>query len=461
MDFKNILTLKFTAIIAWILLAFSLVLYIFSKSYFQNNFENNLKNESVNIVNTLLDSNEVDENFIRTFFKFRINNLSNQTILLINDKHEIQFGNDILNSELKLKLLNDLAKKESSFILKNDTVFLAFKYQYKNINFQIITSSIDIDGLSKIKYIKISLVSFFLLSLSITLILGKYFAKHTLLPIKNIITEVEQFTEVNLNERLKTGNGKDEIALLAITFNQLLDRLENSFRLQKSFVSNASHEFRTPLTVMKGQIEVLLLQPRTNEIYLNTFKSLLEDINNQIDLINGLSNLANANARFPNIPSTPVSIIELLDECVSELYKNKNYKVILNIEELQDDENTMLISGDHALLRSALMNVMDNACKFNTTPSCQVNLVCNSEFMVITVVDQGLGINNDDLANIFESFYRSNNTRHIQGHGIGLSLVKKIVEYYKGKIMVSSELGKGTIMSIFFPNINVKSDLVL
>lgn len=461
MDFKNFLTIKFTAIIAWLLLAFSLILYIFSISYFQKEFKKNLKTVSINIVNTLLDSNEADVDFIRNVFKFKINNLSNQTILLFNDKQEIQFGNDNINSDLKLKLLKDLFKKESSYILKNDTVFFAFNYQYKNINYQIITLAIDIDGFSKIRFIKISLVSFFLLCFSITIILGKYFTKQTLVPIRKIITEVEQFTEVNLNERLKTGNGKDEISLLAITFNQLLDRLENSFRLQKSFVSNASHEFRTPLTVMKGQIEVLLLQPRTNETYLSTFKSLLDDINNQIDLINGLSNLANANARFPNIPSTPVSIIELLDECVSELFKNKKYKVVLNIEDLQDDENTMLIRGDQALLRSALMNVMDNACKFNTTPSCQVNLACNSEFIEITVIDQGLGINNDDLANIFESFYRSNNTRHIQGHGIGLSLVKKIVEYYKGKIIVSSEVGKGTIMSIFFPNINAKSDLKL
>ncbi len=294
--------------------------------------------------------------------------------------------------------------------------------------------------------------------MAFTYFMGLYFAKQTLLPIKNIIEQVEKFNEVNLNERLKIRNEKDEISLLATTFNQLLDRLENSFILQKSFVSNASHEFRTPLTVMKGQIEVLLLQPRSNEIYLNTYISLLEDINNQINLINGLGDLANANAMFPNVVNSKIPIIDLLDDCSSELNKNKKYKVILTIEELHDDENTMYLNGNYALLKSAFINVMDNACKFSNTLSCQVNLICNSDFMTITVVDQGLGINKIDLVNIFESFYRSNNTRHIQGHGIGLSLVKKIVEYYNGKITVTSEIGKGTKMSIYLPNVNAQNE---
>jgi len=118
----------------------------------------------------------------------------------------------------------------------------------------------------------------------------------------------------------------------------------------------------------------------------------------------------------------------------------------------------MYLNGNYALLKSAFLNIMDNGCKFSNTLSCQVNLVCNRDFMIIKVVDQGLGINKEDLAYIFESFYRSNNTRHIQGYGIGLSLVKKIIEFYNGKITVTSELGKGTQMSIYLPNVNVLNE---
>ena len=456
MDFKNILTLKLTGIIGLILIVFSLFLFKFSKSYFEKSFENNLKNTSINIVNDLLELYKIDDQITskknETFKSFSPN------ILVINDSNEALIEYAKITDEIKLNLLNEISNKESYTISKGDTVYLAFKHQYKNRSFKIISSSINLNGLLYFKIIKVSLLIFVIISMAFTYFTGIYFAKQTLLPIKNIIKQVEKFNEVNLNERLKSRNGKDEISLLTTTFNQLLDRLENSFILQKSFVSNASHEFRTPLTVMKGQIEVLLLQPRSNEIYLNTYISLLEDINNQINLINGLGDLANANAMFPNIVNSKIPIIDLLDDCVGELHKNKNYKVVLTIEELQDDESTMYLNGNYALLKSAFINVMDNACKFSNNLTCQVNLICNLDFMSITVIDQGLGINKVDLANIFESFYRSNNTRHIQGHGIGLSLVKKIVEFYQGKITVTSEIGKGTKMSIYLPNIKAQNE---
>jgi signal transduction histidine kinase len=456
MNFKNKLALKLTVIVGLLLLILSIDLYTLSKSYLLNNYEQTLKNSTINFVNVLLDYNKLDEKL--TDNKKKKFDVYNPKILVLNKSNETVFEDNTITNEIKNNLLNEISNKESSSILKGDTLYLAFNYSFKNKSYKIITSYIHINGMLNIEILKIGLIIFVIICMAFTYFMGLYFAKQTLLPIKNIIEQVEKFNEVNLNERLKTRNRKDEISLLATTFNQLLDRLENSFILQKSFVSNASHEFRTPLTVMKGQIEVLLLQPRSNEIYLNTYISLLEDINNQISLINGLGDLANANAMFPNIVNSKIPIIDLLDDCVSELNKNKKYKIVLTIDELQDDENTMLINGNYALLKSAFINVMDNACKFSNTLSCQVNIICNSEFMTITVVDQGFGINKIDLVNIFESFYRSNNTRHIQGHGIGLSLVKKIVEYYHGKITVTSEIGKGTKMSIYLPNVNAQNE---
>lgn len=453
MSFKKIFDLKLTGIISLILITISLVIFTISKSHIEKTFENSLKNTSIYIVNILLDSSKFDKNFTN-----KILNIYNPQILVLNEENEKLFEENNFTNEIKSNLLIEISNKESYKILKGDTLYLAFNYILKNKTYKIITSSININGLESLKILKLCLLIFIIFRLTFTYYTGKYFAKKTLLPIKNIIKQVENLNEINLNERLEIRDGKDEVALLAITFNQLLDRLENSFKLQKSFVSNASHEFRTPLTVMKGQIEVLLLKPRTNEIYLNTFISLLEDINNQINLIIGLGDLANANAMFPNIVNSEIPIIELLDECVSEIYKNKKYKVELTIEELQDDENTMYLNGNYALLKSAFLNIMDNGCKFSNTLSCQVNLVCNPDFMIIKVVDQGLGINKEDLAYIFESFYRSNNTRHIQGYGIGLSLVKKIIEFYNGKITVTSELGKGTQMSIYLPNVNVLNE---
>lgn len=456
MDFKNIQTLKLTGILGLLLIIFSLIFFMISKSYIDKNFEKTLKINSENIISVLLESNKLNDKYINN--NIEILDIYNPNIIVLNEANVTLFEENKVASEIKTNLINEISNKESWSIIKGETLYLAYNYSLQNKNYKIITSSININKELNLQILKIGLLIFVIISMAFAYLISIYSAKHTLLPIKNIIKQVEKFNEKNLNERLEAKKGKDEIALLANKFNQLLDRLENSFKLQKSFVSNASHEFRTPLTVMKGQIEVLLLQPRSNEIYLNTYVSLLDDINNQINLINGLGDLANANAMFPNIINSEIPIIDLLDDCVGELYKNKKYKVVLTIEELQEDEKTMFLKGNYALLKSAFINVMDNACKFSNTQSCQVNLDCKPDFMTITVVDQGMGINKNDLVNIFESFYRSNNTRHIQGHGIGLSLVKKIVEFYQGKITVTSEIGKGTKMSIFFPNVNAKEN---
>ncbi len=455
MNIKNLLLIKFSTITVFILLVFSLIILHFSNSFRVKEFNEKLKHYSEKIVENIADSNV---QIVQHLFKQHLNIFHNQHIIVFNNSNKIIFESKKFNTEICQDLIAQLNIKSSAQCNNNDTIYIAFHKVYKNNNFTIITSAIDEEGNIYIKSIKLSVLILLVFSLIITFLFGNYFVNQALNPINKVVNQVDKISENNLFERLEIGSNIDEIANLCITFNEMLDRLENSFKLQKSFVSNASHEFRTPLTAMKGQIEVLLLQPRSNEIYLNTYNSLLEDINNQINLINGLGDLANANALFPNVVNSKIPIIDLLDDCVSELYKNKKYKVELTIDELPDNENTMYINGNYALLKSAVINVMDNACKFSNTLSCQVNLICNIDFMTITVVDQGTGINKNDIVNIFESFYRSNNTRHIQGHGIGLSLVKKIVEYYHGKITVASELGKGTKMSIYLPNLDTQNE---
>jgi signal transduction histidine kinase len=450
---KNLLALKFTAIIAAVLLIFSLFVYEFLNSFRNHEFAQNLKASSENLAYIILDSNEVNFRFIKSTVDHNIKVNPKQILVVLENENKVYFTVKSLNKEVIKYLIDNLVTKNEFSFIKNDTTFVAFNYDINKTKYKIIASGVDDKGNTKMGFLKFSLIGLFLVSIILTALLGRVFATQALMPVNKVIGQVDKISESNLFERLDIGNGKDEIAQLAITFNQMLDRLENSFKLQKTFVSNASHEFRTPLTVMKGQIEVLLLQPRTSGTYIKTFESLLDDINNQIELINGLSNLANANANFPNISLSKVYIIDLLAECVSELMRSKKYNAVLNFEDFPDNENTLYLKGNHALLRSALMNVMDNACKFNKTPNCQVIFKCNNEYMVITVIDTGLGISKDDINHVFESFYRSNNIRHIQGHGIGLSLVKKIIDLHHGKITITSELGKGTKMSIYLPNI--------
>lgn len=460
MNIKNILALKFTAIIAIILLVFSVFVYQFSKSLRENEFNERLKTQTEKLASTLLDSSNIDLNFVLETFKYDLNLFPNQSLIIKDQYDNFYFNKSHINEATVNTIFNELKGKKEFNMINSDTDYVGFNLTVGNTNYQVITSGFDELGQSKLNFLLLFLLSLFFGSLIITAFLGRTFASQALLPIINVINQVEKISENNLYERVSVGPSKDEIAQLAITFNQMLERLDDSFKLQKTFVSNASHEFRTPLTVMKGQIEVLLLQPRSNDIYIKTFLSLIDDINNQIQLINGLSDLAKANANFPNTSFGNVSVIELLDECSSELTRTKRHKIVVNIDDLPDDEYAHIIRGNAALLKSAIMNVMDNACKFSEDKSCQVTLNCSHEVIKLDIIDQGVGISEDDLKHVFEPFYRSNNIRHINGYGIGLSLVKKIVEWHFGKIKVNSKLGEGTHLSILLPSLRSNANLI-
>jgi signal transduction histidine kinase len=179
---------------------------------------------------------------------------------------------------------------------------------------------------------------------------------------------------------------------------------------------------------------------------------LIEDINNQIELINGLSDLARANADFPNTKLQNISSIELIIEAIEELKKNKpDFLINFKLNEIPDEEDLLSIKGNNALLKSAIINLMDNACKFSDKHSCDVSLSFVDNLVRFNIDDNGIGISEDDLKHIFEPFYRSNNTRKISGHGIGLSLVNKIIQLHQGQIKVESKLDVGTKIIVDFP----------
>src|SRR5262249_28595632 len=141
-------------------------------------------------------------------------------------------------------------------------------------------------------YLSLILLIGLLFSVLVTLLSGWFFSGQALKPISQVVNDVEAITGYNLNKRLGEGNRKDEIAHLAITFNQMLDRVEHAFHAQKSFISNASHELRTPLTAITGQLEVALINKRDPAEYENILASVLDDIKKLNKLTNGLLMIA-------------------------------------------------------------------------------------------------------------------------------------------------------------------------
>lgn len=273
--------------------------------------------------------------------------------------------------------------------------------------------------------------------------------------MSDVVRQVDKITISSLNMRVNEGNGTDEIAQLAITFNQMLERLESAFKMQRSFVSNASHELRTPLTSITGQIEVSLMESKTQEEYEAILKSVLEDIKNLNALSNGLLDLAKASSDISAIALHPLRIDEILWQTRDELIeRKKDYNISINFSEPIEDENKIIVLGNDHLLKTAIVNLMDNACKFSSDKSVEIFLSVRDKYIIAEFIDKGIGIDPSDLDRIFQPFFRAGNTKNISGNGLGLALTERIIRIHKGEILIESQLNKGTIVTVRIPAIS-------
>jgi signal transduction histidine kinase len=232
----------------------------------------------------------------------------------------------------------------------------------------------------------------------------------------------------------------------------MLDRIESAFKIQRTFVANASHELKNMLTVITAQLEVSMMKERSVPDYQRTIQSVTEDIKNLNIVSNRLLELAKLSADDTINQSNAVRIDELIWQCRSEILKrNAHNKVNFVIEELPEEEEKLYLKGSETLLKTSFLNLMENACKFSPNKEVIVGLTINDKHIQITFTDRGIGIPAEDLPYIFEPFHRGKNTLNIRGHGIGLSIVSRIIQLHKGIIRVYSKLNEGTTFTVEFP----------
>ena len=229
-------------------------------------------------------------------------------------------------------------------------------------------------------------------------------------------------------------------------------RLESAFELQRSFVSNASHELRTPLTSMHGHIEVSLMKTRTCEEYISVLKSNLEDTRNLVELSNRLLTMARANSDISEISFNNLRVDELLYETRSDLIaRKKDYVVTIQYKDTFATDDPLTIQGNEHLLKSAFLNIMDNACKYSPQKAVDITLSVNNDNLEIDFEDKGIGISEKELKFIFQPFFRGTNARNLQGHGLGLSLTERIIHIHKGNLRITSAINIGTNVKVSFP----------
>jgi signal transduction histidine kinase len=272
-------------------------------------------------------------------------------------------------------------------------------------------------------------------------------------PITKLLNQVNTINANNLQDTQVDIRGRDEIATLGSNFNTMLQRLSDSFDLQKSFVSNASHELRTPLASIISQLQVTLSKERHKDEYAAVLSSVLEDAVNLSDLTNGLLQLAQSDLNEQRFSFYEVRMDEMLLEMGNLIKLKQNGKVDIQFENLPETDTEFTCQGNETLLKILFLNLVDNACKFSSDNTARVCIDFPAGYIQIQIKDNGIGIAPEELDKIFEPFYRGQNAHQTRGHGLGLSICKKIVQLHKGFITVSSTLNKGTVFTVLLPHI--------
>lgn len=452
MNIKFKLTLLFTFIVASILgTSFYIALQNYSQ-YRQSNFYERLNDRAHYTTKAFLDFKSIDEGTIAALSEYYVALAPNLKLSIYDTSGVIieQVGKSFHAPKELIKRLSITDHIEEQI---NDTQYVYFVYKHAQKPVIVLASSYDKTGYTKVTYLSNIFIFAWALSIITTAFAGWWFAQISLRPMTQVISNVAKITDINLHSRLPIIKPIDEIAQLSITFNQMLDRLEAAFILQKDFVSNASHEFRTPLTAIKGQVQVALLKSRSTQEYQYLLQSLNDDIDNLISLLNALQELAKANANVLPNTFTRISILDIVLETQNEFSKTKPHYTInfdVKASETQPIESIYCV-GDANLLKSVVSNIIDNGCKFSPDFKCNLLISFTPTSIQLDLNDEGVGISPENIGRVFEPFFRGNDTRNVYGHGIGLSLVKKIVELHKGSIKINSVLGKGTTVTIQLP----------
>ena len=460
MNIRDKLSIQFTTLVAAIFLIFCLMIYYISVLQHKSEFYNELRERAQITAYIFLEEDGFSKEVYTAIAERYVQSLPEERAQLYDSDNQPRF---IETDELELddELINYIRENYSypstyDFYI-DDRQAVGLHYQDNQGDFVVVVSALDTTGEVFLENLALILIIGFLFSLLVILVSGRFFANQAVKPIPRIVRQVKRISASNLNLRLDGAEEKDELGELVSTFNDLLSKLEDSFEVQNRFVANASHELRTPLTSIIGEVEVALTKERTSEEYISTLNSIHHDAMALEQLTTGLLELAQAESERLNDLFYPIHLDELVLEAAIQIEKKyPGSRVNVNYEDASGtDAESFRFFGSEPLLHNVFLNVLDNAVKFSgRNPTVDVLLREGEGWIEVQVRDYGIGISGSDKNLIFSPFYRSSKVSSKNGYGIGLSLVKRVLNVLNGTISYVEPSGKGAQAILRFQKVS-------
>lgn len=448
MKVKDRLSLQFTFMFAVLLFTVLTGIYLFVEHNRVKGFFNKLDDRAITVAQFYLaEDNLSKENFKNVLKKFP-QSLSAETIRIYNDRYQPQFIHEG-SIHWDINVLKQVISQKQIHLTQGNRQITGIYYIDNSGNFIIMVSAVDESGYNEMHELGLIMFFFFLASLFITFFMGSVFSRIALFPIVRITNNLKMIRSSSLDRRLPVAQkNADEIDSLSLTINQLLEHLEQSFESQKSFIANASHELRTPITTILGEAEITLMHNRQKDEYKQTLINIIKETERLNYIINSLMELVQTNVENKDFQN--IRMDELLWEIKDELSikTTENIKLKYN---LPYDPSKYSLVGNRQLLFIGISNIFKNAIKFSDSKEVDCELYCDSRGINILIRDKGIGIEQKDINKIFQPFFRAQNALSYAGYGIGLSLTQNIVRLHNGLIEIKSQVNIGTEFHIIFP----------
>jgi signal transduction histidine kinase len=379
--------------------------------------------------------------------------------LLSNEKEYVLYcpnGNALKqladSNSIPFNFLDLVSKKQFANFQKDDIFYHGIKRETPKGLYFIIVSAKNYYSTHHLILLKKVLLTGGFISILIIIYFTYLFSNNFFEPINKIITKVNSISTDNIHLRLDENKNTVEINKLTTTFNNLLNRIEIAIETNKNFISNASHEFGTPLTAIIGEADVALLKDRTPDEYKETLQKILtqsERLNKISQSLLFLSQIGYKDNKLNYELLRTDELIMQANEIMNQLIPENNIKIDFDL--LPENPKKLKVLGNKELLILAITNILTNACKYSSNKPVIVSLASTNDQIVIMFKDQGIGIPESELPFIFDPFYRASNTAAYDGYGIGLPLTKNIIKIHKGELIISSVLHKGVTIQVKLP----------
>ena len=353
---------------------------------------------------------------------------------------------------LPINFLNLVYNNQFANFQKGDIFYYGKKRKTSEGFYFIIVSAKNYYNSHHLILLKKVLLAGGLITILIIIYFTYLFSLNFFNPINKIIAKVNSISTDNIHLRLDENQNSVEINRLATTFNNLLSRIEIAIETNKNFISNASHEFGTPLTAIIGEADVALMKDRTSVEYQETLQKILKQSERLNKISQSLLFLAQLGYKENKLNYTILRTDELImhaNEIMNQLIPKNNIKIDFDL--LPENPKKLKVLGNKELLILAMTNILTNACKYSSNKLVVVSLASTDNEIIIIFKDQGIGIPESELPFIFDPFYRASNTAAYDGYGIGLPLTQNIIKIHKGELTISSVLHKGVTIQVKLP----------